>query len=179
MSKKIQIGEEKESFWKKKYPIPTWLAIIVALITIISIGLNIYQGLINLPTNRVTIAEGPTADPHYNLSQIYLSKIKLNFDGRYSSYYIDWNVQDEFEKSAGFEQVEKCNKLGFMSKDKPTEDVDCKIKFGKYGNYKITINVYYVVDEVKIQDKKEKINWLINKGERSFPWTYTVYVKED
>src|SRR3989344_4971750 len=139
----------KLPFWKETHPIPTWLAIVYTIILIASIIFNIYFQIIERPTNEVLIAEGPTVDPHYNLSETYTSKIKLNFDGRYSSYYIDWKIVDDLGKSAGFEMIGPCNKLGSLTEDKKTEEVICNIKFEKYGIYKISINVYYVVDEVK------------------------------
>jgi len=177
MGKENTKEDKKLSFWKETHPIPTWLAILSSVLLIASLSWNIYSQFIERPTNEVIIADGPTADPHYNLSEVYTSKISLNFDGRYSSYYIEWKILDELGKSAGFEQIETCNRLGSLTEDKKTEEVSCKIRFEKYGTYKISINVYYVADEVKESDSIEKIEWLLNNGERSYPWSYEVYVR--
>ena len=171
--------KEKESFFKKTSPIPTWLAILVAIFMISSVALNFYQFMYDRPTNRVIISEGPTADPHDDLSLPYTSKVKLSFDGRYSLYYAEWKIQNKLGKAAGFEEIGGCNKLGSLTSSSAEQELECKINFRDEGEYKVIISVYYTTTELNLQDSKEKIDWLLENGERSYPsWKYAVYVNQ-
>ena len=180
MAKKKQSEEEKIGFFKRTHPIPTWLAIVVALFMILSASLNVYQFLYDRPTNTLMISEGPTADPHDDLSLPYTSKVKLSFDGKYSLYYAEWKIQNKLGKSAGFEEIDGCNKLGSLTSSTTEQELDCKINFREEGEYKVTISVYYTTTELNLQDSKEKIEWLLENGDKASPsWKYTVYVNQE
>ena len=180
MAKKKQEEKKEGNFLTKTHPIPTWVAILVALVIIVQGFFNIAGFILDRPTNELMISEGPTADPHDDLNNSYLSKVKLSFDGKYAMYYTEWKIQNKFGKSAGFEEINGCNKLGSVSDKNPEPEIECMVDFHDPGEYKVTINVYYLASELEMQDSEEKIEWLLENGEKaSPPWKYKVYVSQE
>ncbi len=167
------------NFLTKTHPIPTWLAILVALMVISSVVLNFVQYINDRPTNELTISEGPTTDPHDDLEKPYVSKVKLFFDGKKAIYYTEWKIQNKFGKSAGFEELDGCNKLGSATQENSEPEVKCMVDFHDLGEYKVTINVYYYASDLDLQDSEQKIDWLLNNGERATPWQHKVYVGQE
>ena len=55
----------------------------------------------------------------------------------------------------------------------------CGLNFDDLGEYKVTINVYYYSSDLELQDSEQKIDWLLNNGERATPWQHKVYVGQE